>query len=86
MASLLNVVILKLRYDEDTDWGTDEDEPEEEALFFEMRKVKLTYYLVKGRGCLFYKCIEFKDICRTHCCHQRRIIRGLHSLICHGYV
>ncbi|KAG0985485.1 hypothetical protein G6F29_003983 [Rhizopus arrhizus] len=38
MASLLNVVILKLRYDEDTDWGTDEDEPEEEALFFEMRK------------------------------------------------
>ncbi|KAI9245963.1 armadillo-type protein [Sporodiniella umbellata] len=38
MASLLNVVVLKLRYDDETEWGTDEDEPEEEALFFEMRK------------------------------------------------
>ncbi|KAI8639645.1 armadillo-type protein [Parasitella parasitica] len=38
LASLLNVVIVKLRYDEDTDWSDDQDEPEEEALFFEMRK------------------------------------------------
>ncbi|CAO3687198.1 unnamed protein product [Rhizopus stolonifer] len=38
MASLLNVVILKLRYDDETEWGTDDEEPEEEALFFEMRK------------------------------------------------
>ncbi|KAG1171818.1 hypothetical protein G6F70_006195 [Rhizopus microsporus] len=38
LGSLLNVVIMKMRYDEETDWGNDEDEPEEEALFFEMRK------------------------------------------------
>ncbi|KAI8365847.1 armadillo-type protein [Choanephora cucurbitarum] len=38
LGSLLNVVIIKLRYDNDTEWDTDEDEPEEEALFFEMRK------------------------------------------------
>ncbi|KAG1436542.1 hypothetical protein G6F56_013516 [Rhizopus delemar] len=38
MASLLNVVVLKLRYDDETEWGTDDEEPEEEALFFEMRK------------------------------------------------
>ncbi|KAI8980264.1 armadillo-type protein [Pilobolus umbonatus] len=38
MASLLNVVIVKMRYDDETDWGTDEDEPEEEALFVELRK------------------------------------------------
>ncbi|KAL9537608.1 hypothetical protein MBANPS3_011624 [Mucor bainieri] len=38
LASLLNVVIVKLRYDEDTEWSDDQDEPEEEALFFEMRK------------------------------------------------
>lgn len=41
MVSLLNVVIVKLRYDDETEWDADEDEPEEEALFFEMRKVKL---------------------------------------------
>lgn len=41
LASLLNVVIVKLRYDEDTEWSDDQDEPEEEALFFEMRKVRL---------------------------------------------
>ncbi|KAI9474086.1 MAG: armadillo-type protein [Benjaminiella poitrasii] len=38
LGSLLNVVILKMRYDDETDWNDDEDEPEEEALFFEMRK------------------------------------------------
>ncbi|CAO3620011.1 unnamed protein product [Mucor hiemalis] len=38
LGSLLNVVIVKLRYDDDTEWDADEDEPEEEALFFEMRK------------------------------------------------
>ncbi|CEP16433.1 hypothetical protein [Parasitella parasitica] len=38
LASLLNVVVAKLRYDEDTEWSDDQDEPEEEALFFEMRK------------------------------------------------
>jgi exportin-T len=32
---------MKMRYDEETDWGNDEDEPEEEALFFEMRKVNV---------------------------------------------
>lgn len=41
LGSLLNVVIMKMRYDEETDWGNDEDEPEEEALFFEMRKVNI---------------------------------------------
>jgi exportin-T len=40
LASLLNVVIVKLRYDDETEWDADEDEPEEEALFFEMRKVR----------------------------------------------
>lgn len=39
LASLLNVVVIKLRYDDETEWDADEDEPEEEALFFEMRKV-----------------------------------------------
>ncbi|RCI03969.1 pre-tRNA nuclear export protein, partial [Rhizopus stolonifer] len=38
LGSLLNVVIVKLRYDDETEWDADEDEPEEEALFFEMRK------------------------------------------------
>ncbi|KAI7907870.1 armadillo-type protein [Cokeromyces recurvatus] len=38
LGSLLNVVIMKLRYDDETDWNNDEDEPEDEALFFEMRK------------------------------------------------
>lgn len=35
---------MKLRYDDDTDWNDDEDEPEEEALFVEMRKVKLSIW------------------------------------------
>jgi exportin-T len=39
LGSLLTVIIGKMKYDEDTDWGTDEDEPEEEALFAELRKV-----------------------------------------------
>lgn len=34
---------MKLRYDDDTEWDADEDEPEEEALFFEMRKVSILY-------------------------------------------
>lgn len=41
LGSLLNVVIVKLRYDDETEWDADEDEPEEEALFFEMRKVSI---------------------------------------------
>jgi exportin-T len=40
LGSLLNVVIVKLRYDDETEWDADDDEPEEEALFFEMRKVR----------------------------------------------
>lgn len=39
LASLLSVVIMKMKYDDETDWGSDEDEPDEEALFFELRKV-----------------------------------------------
>lgn len=31
---------MKMRYDDETDWEEDQDEPEEEALFVEMRKVK----------------------------------------------
>ncbi|KAI8097196.1 armadillo-type protein [Halteromyces radiatus] len=38
LGSLLSVVIRKMKYDEDTEWGNDEDEPEEEALFTELRK------------------------------------------------
>ncbi|KAI8984344.1 armadillo-type protein [Mycotypha africana] len=38
LGSLLNVITMKLRYDDETEWNDDEDEPEEEALFFEMRK------------------------------------------------
>jgi exportin-T len=41
LGSLLTVIIGKMKYDEDTDWGTDEDEPEEEALFAELRKVSV---------------------------------------------
>jgi exportin-T len=47
LASLLNVVIVKLRYDEDTEWSDDQDEPEEEALFFEMRKVNMLILIIK---------------------------------------
>lgn len=39
LGSLLSVVIMKMKYDDKSDWGNDEDEPEEEALFMEMRKV-----------------------------------------------
>ncbi|OAD74660.1 hypothetical protein PHYBLDRAFT_180902 [Phycomyces blakesleeanus NRRL 1555(-)] len=38
LRSLLSVVIMKMKYDEDTEWGNEEDEPEEEALFAELRK------------------------------------------------
>jgi exportin-T len=44
LGSLLNVVVVKLRYDDETEWDADEDEPEEEALFFEMRKVRIIDY------------------------------------------
>lgn len=39
LASILSVCTNKMKYDEDTEWGNDEDEPEEEALFTELRKV-----------------------------------------------
>lgn len=39
LGSLLSVVIMKMKYDDESDWGNDEDEPEEEALFMELRKV-----------------------------------------------
>lgn len=32
---------MKMKYDDETDWGNEEDEPEEEALFMELRKVGL---------------------------------------------
>ncbi|KAI8067501.1 armadillo-type protein [Gongronella butleri] len=38
LGSLLNVFIAKMKYDEDTDWDNEDDEPEEEALFAEFRK------------------------------------------------
>ncbi|KAI8365229.1 armadillo-type protein [Radiomyces spectabilis] len=38
LGSLLNVVIMKMKYDEETEWGAEEEEPEEEALFIELRK------------------------------------------------
>jgi hypothetical protein len=31
--------MMKMKYDEDTEWADGSDEPEEEALFIEMRKV-----------------------------------------------
>lgn len=40
LGSLLNVIVMKMKYDDETDWGSEEEEPEEEALFVEMRKVK----------------------------------------------
>jgi hypothetical protein len=39
LLSLLGVIMMKMKYDEDTDWSDESDEPEEEALFMEMRKV-----------------------------------------------
>ncbi|CAO3627556.1 unnamed protein product [Cunninghamella blakesleeana] len=38
LASILSVCTNKMKYDEDTEWGNDEEEPEEEALFTELRK------------------------------------------------
>lgn len=40
LGSLLNVIIQKMKYDEETEWGADDDEPEEEVLFTELRKVR----------------------------------------------
>lgn len=54
LASLLNVVIVKLRYDEDTEWSDDQDEPEEEALFFEMRKVNMFILAIRIYTNLIY--------------------------------
>lgn len=54
LASLLNVVIVKLRYDEDTEWSDDQDEPEEEALFFEMRKVNMFILAIRVYTNLIY--------------------------------
>ncbi|KAI7870604.1 armadillo-type protein [Spinellus fusiger] len=38
LSALLSVVIMKMKYDEETEWGNEDDEPEEEALFSELRK------------------------------------------------
>ncbi|KAF7730156.1 pre-tRNA nuclear export protein [Apophysomyces ossiformis] len=38
LGSLLSVTIMKMKYDDETDWGNEDEEPEEEALFVEMRK------------------------------------------------
>ncbi|CAJ0843123.1 8296_t:CDS:10 [Entrophospora sp. SA101] len=38
LASLLKVVIIKMKYDESTDWNGTDEEAEEEAEFLEMRK------------------------------------------------
>jgi hypothetical protein len=65
LGSLLNVVIVKLRYDDETEWDADEDEPEEEALFFEMRKVYI--YDIEKKNILLTKMIEFTHLCRAHC-------------------
>ena len=40
LGRLLEVIIRKMKYDDETDWGNEEEEPEEEALFVELRKVK----------------------------------------------
>jgi exportin-T len=36
---LLKVIVIKMKYDDETDWGGTEEEEEEEAEFLEMRKV-----------------------------------------------
>jgi hypothetical protein len=47
LLSLLGVIMMKMKYDEDTEWSDESDEPEEEALFLEMRKVGvLTFILI----------------------------------------
>ncbi|KAI8146411.1 armadillo-type protein [Fennellomyces sp. T-0311] len=38
LGRLLEVIIRKMKYDDETEWGNEEDEPEEEALFAELRK------------------------------------------------
>jgi exportin-T len=38
LASLLNVLITKLKYDEDTEWGADQEDTEEDE-FVNLRKV-----------------------------------------------
>lgn len=42
LGSLLNVIIQKMKYNEETEWGADDDEPEEEVLFAELRKVRIS--------------------------------------------
>jgi hypothetical protein len=90
LGSLLNVVIVKLRYDEETEWGNDEDEPEEEALFFEMRKVNIFIWKKKigmvseVKQCQS-RCVEFENFRRTYCHDQRGIICWLYSFICNGH-
>ena len=39
LGRLLEVIIRKMKYDDETEWGDEEEEPEEEALFAELRKV-----------------------------------------------
>lgn len=71
LGSLLNVVIVKLRYDDETEWDADEDEPEEEALFFEMRKVGACIQsMVLFRKFLLIQTIELAHLCRTYCHDQ----------------
>ncbi|KAI8578810.1 hypothetical protein K450DRAFT_245632 [Umbelopsis ramanniana AG] len=38
LLSLLGVIMMKMKYDEDTEWSDESEEPEDEALFMEMRK------------------------------------------------
>ncbi|KAI9254548.1 armadillo-type protein [Phascolomyces articulosus] len=38
LGRLLEVIIRKMKYDDETEWGNEEEEPEEEALFVELRK------------------------------------------------
>ena len=39
--SLLKVIVIKMKYDDETDWGGTEEEEVEEAEFLEMRKVNI---------------------------------------------
>ncbi|KAI7892452.1 armadillo-type protein [Mucor mucedo] len=74
LVSLLNVLVVKLRYDDETEWDADEDEPEEEALFFEMRKVPRKKK--RERDLLYVEKkanldrTEPSNFCRTYC-HYR---------------
>lgn len=38
--------MMKMKYDEDTEWSDESDEPEEEALFMEMRKVGVLIFIL----------------------------------------